>query len=274
MKRFLASVIAVFTNLLLSGLKSGRRNDTRHMIRDQLLPVHSVRTKKGQLVFESNSRKSSRRVSSLHSDEPDTILWLDTLPANSCLWDIGANIGIYSLYAALEPTVHVLSFEPSGSNYAALNRNIELSQLSDRITAFCMAFADNSRIGHLNMTNTETGRAMHGFETRVNQFEETLHIRYRQGTIAFSIDDFVSLFSPPLPTHVKIDVDGIEASILRGGKDTLSARSVKSMIIEVQGRPDSSRQQEILSIMSELGFTARRKQSCRFRNVIFDRLPK
>ena len=89
-----------------------------------------------------------------------------------------------------------------------------------------------------------------------------------------TIDDFVKIFSPDLPTHVKIDVDGIEADFLRGGRRVLSAPSVKSVIVEIEGDLNSVRNQEIMLLMTELGFSARTKQSPDMRNVMFDKLPQ
>ena len=122
---------------------------------------------------------------------------------------------------------------------------------------------------------------MHGFDSEEDQFESSIAVKFRQGAIGFSVDDFVELFSPPLPTHVKLDVDGLEPDILRGGTKTFSAPSVQSMIVEVEGSPE--RQAEIVALMAELGFTAepqaisaaRRRKSPsappRYRNVVFRR---
>ena len=48
------------------------------------------------------------------------------MPDGSCFWDIGANVGLFSLYAALRPKIDVLAFEPSsrqlcGSSTGASN---------------------------------------------------------------------------------------------------------------------------------------------------------
>ena len=112
---------------------------------------------------------------------------------------------------------------------------------------------------------------MHGFGTERDQFGSAIDINFRQGAVGFSIDDFVTMFSPPLPTHVKIDVDGIEADILRGGCKTLSAQSVRSIIVEVERDQNSPHNREILGLMAGFGFNARAKASPGLRNVIFDR---
>ena len=70
---------------------------------------------------------------------------------------------------------------------------------------------------------------------------------------------------------MKIDVDGIEADILRGDRRTLSAPSVRSMIVEIERDLSSPHNREILALMAEFGFKARPKASPQLRNVVFDR---
>ena len=193
------------------------------------------------------------------------------MPDGSCFWDIGANVGLFSLYAALRPKIDVLAFEPSSSNFAVLNKSIELNRMAENVKGYCLAFCGKTKLDVLNMANTEAGRFMHGFGTETDQFGGAIPTRFRQGAVGFSIDDFVTTFSPPLPTHVKIDVDGIENEILRGGLGTLAAASVRSIIIEIEGDPESARIIEIESLMSELGLSARPAVSPGLRNVIFDR---
>ena len=271
MRKFLGGLVVAFAKLITLPLSPMRRREARVIARDLLLALHRVDTKRGRLIFDSSTQYGFRRAWRLSSTDPDTLGWLDELPDNGCYWDIGANVGAYSLYAALRPKLIVLAFEPSASSYAVLNRNIELNDMSDRIAAYCIAFSEKSKLDTLNMARTEAGLAMHGFGTEINHFDEIIDTRFRQGAVGFSIDDFVKIFSPPRPTHVKIDVDGIEADILRGGRNTFSTPSVKSMMIEIEKDLDSARNRQILTLMTELGFTARPKTSPEFRNVIFDR---
>ena len=37
---------------------------------------------------------------SFSKKEPDTLAWIDLIPEGSLIWDIGANVGLYSVYAA------------------------------------------------------------------------------------------------------------------------------------------------------------------------------
>ena len=271
MRKLLARIIVAFAKLVTFPLGPMRRRDARIIAQGLLLATFAVETKRGQLIFDANTRYGFRGAWLFPSSEPDTLEWLDAIPDDACFWDIGANIGTFSLYAALRPKQHVLAFEPAASSFAVLNRNIELNHLSDRIAAYCVAFSEQTKLDALNMASTAAGSSMHGFGIETNQFDELINTKFRQGAVGFSIDDFVTIFSPSLPTHVKIDVDGIESRILRGGRDTLAALSVKSMIVEIERDLGSPRNREILALMTELGFTARPKASPLFRNVIFDR---
>ena len=83
------------------------------------------------------------------------------------------------------------------------------------------------------MVNTQAGSSMHDFSIEADQFGEAINTTFRQTAIGFSIDKCVQLFSPPLPTHVKLDVDGLEPDILRERRVTLSDPAVQSVILEV-----------------------------------------
>lgn len=238
----------------------------------QLLKVGVTRiTDMGEVKFEATARASFRKAWAVGHNEPDTLEWIRAMPGKSVFWDIGANIGTFSLYAAQLDDVYVVAFEPSANSYSELSNNINLNRKSSRIVSYCIALSGETKLDVLNMSSMDAGRAFNGFGTEVNQFEERIDTRFRHGAVGFAVDDFAKQFSPPLPTHVKIDVDGIEADILRGGRRTFSDPSVRSMIVEIEGNLDSPRNREIFSLMEEMGFAARPKASSEYRNVVFDR---
>lgn len=272
MRRLLAWIVVAFARLVTAPLSPARRAEVGVMVATDLgQATAEVCTARGRLILDTGTRPAFRRALNLQDAEPDTLAWLDALRDESCLWDIGANVGVFSLYAALSPNRRVVAFEPAAGTFALLVRNIELNRMSGRIAAYCAALSQETKLDALNMRTTEPGSWMNGFGVETNQFGEAIDIAFRQPAMGFAIDDFVRIFAPPLPSHVKMDVDGIEAMILRGGRNTLSAPTVRSMIVEIEGDPGSERNREILALMAELGFEARPRASPEFRNTIFDR---
>ena len=96
------------------------------------------------LDIDSNTQKDGERNRELwraetyETKEPDTIEWIDSFfREGDVIYDIGANIGQYSLYAAkkLKGNCRILAFEPEALNYSKLNKNIVLNNLTDSITA-------------------------------------------------------------------------------------------------------------------------------------------
>lgn len=87
-----------------------------------------------------------KRIRTYSIKEPDTLDWLDNIKPGACYFDIGANIGQYSLYPAIKlgHGIRVFAFEPQSNNYYALNKNIYLNDLKDCIAAYCVAIGDTN----------------------------------------------------------------------------------------------------------------------------------
>ena len=279
MRKLLAWAIAAFAALLTVNMNPARRASVYGRARDRLgrgIPVAISGGRK--IVFCDNSHAASTIVHHTAKQEPDTVSWIEAMPEDGVLWDIGANIGFFSLYAGAVlggNGVRVVAFEPAAASYGVLNRNIEGNGMDGRIVAYCVALAGATKAGRLNMgaagQGTAAGSWYNGFETTTGSMIDNIDTVFRQGSVGFSIDDFVRMFRPPLPTHVKMDVDNIEADILRGGRRTLSAGTVRSMIVEMEGDLDSPRNRELFAVMAELGFAPLPKLAPELRNVIFER---
>lgn len=119
------------------------------------------------------------------------------------------------------------------------------------------------------MKNMNPGYALHGFGTEIDQFDKPIETNFQQGTLGFNIDDFVNIFSPPMPTHIKINIDGIEADILEGGRNTISSTTARSIIVEIEWEISQERKMELHSLLAGLGFIPPPQASAEFRNVIF-----
>jgi len=185
----------------------------------------------------SPGRLTRQRAKSALTKDPEMIRWLDQLSPPDVLWDIGANIGIYSLYAAINRGCQVFAFEPGAANYFVLNRNIELNSIQDLVSAFCVAVAQTSGFGSLNMKDTKPGSSHASFGAARGPRGEIFRPKFKQAMISYSLDDLAKQL--PQPTHIKIDVDGIELSILSGGSSMLKSGSLRSLIVELDPKRPS-----------------------------------
>jgi hypothetical protein len=75
-------------------------------------------------------QRAIMRVETIETKEPKTVEWLRNLPQNSVLWDVGANIGIYTAYAAAYGH-EVVAVEPHSGFIGALARTVALSDFEN-----------------------------------------------------------------------------------------------------------------------------------------------
>ncbi|HKF73071.1 MAG TPA: FkbM family methyltransferase [Stellaceae bacterium] len=271
MSKTVASSLSGLVRLGSAWMKPYRRTITRALTSEKLAQIMTVEAAGVPVRFFIPTARSFHDPWHINSDEPETIRWLDRMAADEVLWDIGANVGVYALYAAIVKRIRVLAFEPSASTYAVLVRNVEINNLSGKIDAYCLAFDEHNHLEYLNMARSGAGHSMHAFgQTQSVQGE--ISVAFRQAVPGFSIDSFRDIFSPPPPDHIKLDVDSIELKILRGAANTLT-QSVKTVLVEIDGKDKVTSRKDITTFLRSRGFaedTAFTAQGAR-RNVLFRR---
>ena len=164
---------------------------------------------------------SGWRFDTLLEKEPETIEWIDSFKPGDILWDIGANVGIYSIYAAIKGA-HVLAFEPHFANYFHLCANIMLNNLQGKVLPLCLAFANQRRVDTINLADIDFGTSMSSFGSNLDFRGNPYQPVFCQGMVGYDIDSFINDFKLNVPNHFKIDVDGIELEIVKGGVKTLA----------------------------------------------------
>jgi FkbM family methyltransferase len=122
----------------------------------------------------------------------------------------------------------------------------QINGLEDRVSAYGLAFSDRSGLGTLTVADDEPGAA-------VASVGAAPVGRLKQGALLFTVDDFIGRFAPPFPTHIKIDVDGLEAEILEGARRTLVDPRLQSLLVEVDER-DGTRPERIDALLAAFGF--------------------
>jgi FkbM family methyltransferase len=203
------------------------------------------------ILLKVDSGPEFHRLASC-AKEPWTVEWIErALGGGGVLYDIGANVGAYSLVAARASggAARVIAFEPAYSNYAALCENIALNGAESSVMPLPVALAESTALTDLRYRDTAPGAALHSFGA-VQAGERPVEAAYRQQVLAFSLDDLVRDFGLPLPTHVKLDVDGAELEVLRGARDTVAGPGVHSLLVEL----DAGLEEPITDLLRDLGF--------------------
>ena len=197
-----------------------------------LYRIKKLDYKKPLFLNCDNLRENLTRAQSC-TKEPETIKWLERYKNKKkiVLWDIGANVGAYSLVGA-SLGFEVFAFEPAFQNYFKLHENISLNKMDKKINAFCIAFGKKTLIGDFNVFDFSYGTSRGNYNSE-NYFELKLDLVAQKKTLAFEIDKFIEFFNLKEPDLIKIDVDGGEFEILLGAVRLLkNSRRLKSILVE------------------------------------------
>ena len=192
--------------------------------------------------------------------EKEIIGWIENKVAKGAvLYDIGANVGAYSLVAGIinKGKVKVYAFEPAYFNYYKLVINIKINNLQDWIIPLPMAVSDDLGISDLNFSSTEFGSALHILDTDLNVEGKINDNSFKLPVLTVRLDDLVTTFGLPAPNFLKIDVDGTELEVLKGGTQILSAPDLQGIYIELDENNNNFR--EILEILAVNNFFIQEK---------------
>lgn len=175
----------------------------------------------------------------LHScaKEPDTVEWIERfMKPGDTFYDIGANVGAYSLIAAkyFEGRVKVYAFEPAFLNFTQLCRNLFLNRCQDSVVPLSVALSDKTSVDSFNYHDLIPGGSLHTLGEAIDYKGDRFEPVLKQAILSFRIDDLIAQFNLPVPTHIKIDVDGIELSVLRGADQTLTDGTLRSIVVELE----------------------------------------
>ena len=234
MKNIIKNIILILLSVLYKFIFSGGRVSRflQNEIAIRLMSIYRVVHHNGcKLKFNTPNILNHFRVDSFSTKEPETLEWIDSMPKGSTLWDVGANVGLYSCYAAKQKNCTVFSFEPSVFNLELLARNIFINDLVEKITIVPLPLSDNLAISLLNMSTTDWGGALSTFGQSYGHDGKNLEKKFEFRTIGLSMLDAVQKLKIPSPNYIKIDVDGIEHLILKGGGEVLLSAS--GVLVEV-----------------------------------------
>lgn len=156
----------------------------------------------------------------LHEFE-DMAFVIHFLRKEDTFYDIGANVGSYTLLASSHIGANTVAFEPIPTTFSILSKNIALNNSQNRVKLCNKAIGSKPTILKFTSAHDTVNHAI-------------THEEEDKSTIQVPVD---TLDSYPFTTTamLKIDVEGFESEVLAGGHKCLSDEKLKAIIIELNG---------------------------------------
>lgn len=222
-------LLAVYRRIRQGGRRAARA----------LSPTRACRVRQLVIRIGVSSDIEEFRAETYGSKEPETLDWLDgQLQDGDVFMDVGANVGLYSLYAAMaRPKSRVYAFEPESQNFARLCRNLALNGVLN-VVPCNLPLAGREGFDWFEVSSLEPGSALHSFAGPGAFQTAGGQAVLRQGALAVTLDALVCKYGVPQPALLKIDVDGTEEAILDGAEAVLASPQLRSLLVEVTDRGD------------------------------------
>ncbi len=189
---------------------------------------------KNEFNFNISNRKTMVRATSLFNKEPVTIEWIRSFKHDSIFFDIGANIGQFTIFAGVISRCNIYSFEPESNNFQGLCKNIFLNNLQNIVNAFPVGISNNTKFTKLYLDDFYVGNSHNSVEYELDSNLEKKNYKFSQGIFSTTLNDLIDKWNLPIPNFIKIDVDGIENKIIEKSNNVLSNKIVESILIELK----------------------------------------
>lgn len=175
--------------------------------------------------------------------EPWTAEFVGAIPSGSVFYDIGACVGSYSLITATAG-INTVAIEPSTPNVQAIVKNGMLNNCLEHMLILPVALGSQRCLAWLDYQDVRPGAASHN----IGSGEKIWN--HRQRVQVWPLDELCSAFNIPVPTHLKLDVDGGESEVLAGMDQVLRHERLIAMMVEMPTRTE----QAILDHLGERGW--------------------
>lgn len=195
--------------------------------------------------FYFDNSEEKQRIKSLSSEREIIKQVDDCIDNDSVFYDVGANIGIYTvLLANINHQAHVVAFEPFKKNYARIKENLRLNGITNVTTLQSAVYNEETTIGMAN-TGDFKGEGEHHISDDSD---------YKIKTVTHN---YIGNNAIPEPDVIKIDVEGAEMRVIKGLKPFLD--DCKHLFIEIH--PDRMKERyddsdtEMIQLLEEMKYT-------------------
>ena len=151
----------------------------------------------------------------------DMAFLLHFLKEGDLFVDIGANVGAYTVLASRCKKAKTICFEPTPETFKNLSKNISINTINSLVDAKNMALG------------SVEGKAL--FTCDLDTVNHVVQNGDNENSIEVDVSTLDSVLSGLYPLLIKMDVEGFETEVIKGGNETLKSDSLKAIIIELNG---------------------------------------
>jgi len=193
----------------------------------------------------------------LEKDYEEALLeiFLKEIRPGDIVFDIGANIGLYTLPSVLklDGTGNVFAFEPVPLWFQRLKENIDLNKFSPhQVAPFNVGLSDKNEICEMIIRGVQgsgMGSIMPGYREKLGKKKTiSIPVQMVQGY------DFLLEEKIPLPNIIKIDVEGAELAVLLGLGKALQKPECRFILCEVHPHFMTEPSERVEKLLKEYGF--------------------
>ena len=266
MIKYISKTIYLFLNLVNQIFKKLFNRDILVWIKFYIeqKAYRKIKLKSGkELIFFVPNFLVDTLLRDFFTKEPETLNWIDNFKDKDKLifWDIGSNIGLYSIYAASNfENIEVISFEPSTSNLRILSRNIFINNLENKIKIFQIPLGTyKNQFKKFYERKFNEGESHNSLDENIDFEGKKINASNKYQLFSTNIDQIIEEGILEVPDYIKIDVDGIEHLILKGGTNLLKVPKILGIQIEINENY-GDQYTNVLKIMNECNFKFKEKK--------------
>lgn len=181
-------------------------------------------------------------------------LFYREIKTNFIVYDIGANIGFFSLIACrlAGPKGKAYAFEPLPNNIERLKQNILLNKMQESLFCINKAVTDRSGMAQLLSFGRDDWARFSNSEDSDSLFE------------TISLDDFIYREGYPSPNLIKVDVEGGEGKVLAGAQRLL--KEFKPIIIAELHSPEAAKY--VNDILANFGYKFEDTKGSKIESIV------
>jgi FkbM family methyltransferase len=181
-------------------------------------------------------------------DFEDMAFLLHLLRKEQLFIDVGANVGVYTVLAAAVSGARCITFEPVPATFEKLHRNVRLND----VAALC-------ELHNAGLASQEGSLLFTSNRDTTNRVVQSCVV-LSDNPIRVPVTTLNSVVGKRQPALIKVDVEGFETEVLRGGNEVLKAESLLAAIIEINGSGSvyGFDDHSLFTRMLDVGFSAYR----------------